>query len=196
MDRHFAAKQRFPSFASDPADPDIVRRQLVPDRQEQSGCQVKPFALAACRRLIDLGLPQALELRQLDHLPAAFGELLGGRCALERADHLETRDARAIVGEQAARRDQQGDTAGPGVVHQAMPRGVEAKVFAEPFERQRLQSPGNLQLQQMRGRSGRGIGSQQRIGDDFEAFDRDRLNAKIEGAQLAVRHRPALQPGR
>ena len=68
-----------------------------------------------------------------------------------------------------------------------MPRGVETKVFAETFERQRLQSPGNLQLEQMRGRSGRGIGSQQRIGDDFEAFDRDGLNAKIEGSSLPRR---------
>ena len=80
-------------------------------------------------------------------------------------------------------------------MHQAMPRGVETKVFAEPFERQRLQSPGNLQLQQMRGRSGRGIGSQQRIGDDFEAFDRDRLNAKIEGSSLPCGIDPCLNQG-
>ena len=66
-----------------------------------------------------------------------------------------------------------------------MPRGVETKVFAEPFERQRLQSPGNLELQQMRGRAGRGIGPQQRIGDNIKAFDRDRLYAKIEGARLS-----------
>jgi hypothetical protein len=80
MDRHFAAKQRISVLCSDPADPDEIRRQLVPDRQEESGCQVKPFALAAGRRLIDLGLPQALELRLFDHLPAALGKLLDGQC--------------------------------------------------------------------------------------------------------------------
>ena len=77
-------------------------------------------------------------------------------------------------------------------MHQPVPRGVETKVLAEPFERQRLQSAGNLQLEQMRGRPGRGIGSQQRIGDDFEAFDRDRLNAKIEGARLPCGIDPCL----
>jgi len=54
----------------------------------------------------------------------------------------------------------------------------------EPLQRERLQGSGNFQFQQMGGRARCRIGAQQRVRQDREVLDCDRLEAEIDCAGL------------
>ncbi len=146
---------------------------------------MEPLALEARRRLIDFVLPPAPELVRSDRLPAALLQLIGGEITpLQRTMQFEPRDPRTVVGQQAARRHQETDAVRTSVAQRAVPQTVDAVVFVEPRQRQRLQRLGDLQLEQMGRRPRERVGAKQSIRQDLEALDRDGLDPEIERAGL------------
>lgn len=98
VEGHLAAKQRASVTRRDPANPNIIGGELVPDRQQQASGKVQSFAFVAGGSLIDFRLPKAPELAWIDSLPAALRKLLGGEMAvLQRPDQFEAGNPRPII---------------------------------------------------------------------------------------------------
>ena len=154
MQRNLAAEQRAPVARRDPAHADVVGWQLVPDRQQQPGREVKAFALVAGGRLADLGLPEAMKLGRIGRLPAALTQLIGGKvAALQWPDELEARDSRPIVSEQAAGRDKQPDPTRAAVAHHALALARQTMQLLQARERQRPQCAGDFDFEETRCRA-------------------------------------------
>lgn len=73
---------------------------------------MQAFALVARGRLVDLYLPEAVELGGIDRLPVALLKLVGGEMAMfQGPDQFEAGNPGSVISEQAARRDKQPDPA-------------------------------------------------------------------------------------
>ena len=94
MDRNLTAKKRAAIRRRDAAHPHEIRRELVPDRQQEARRKIEALALVAGPRFLDLGSPGVAESVDGDSLPAALSELiLGDVSALQRAQQFEAGNA-------------------------------------------------------------------------------------------------------
>ena len=190
-----------PSLGRDPADPDIVRGQLVPDRQQQAGREMQALALRGCDAASSTSAVQSVA--KLPRSPIG-SQWLSSSCSAVMWPRFSGRISsnRAIRSPSSSSRLRAG-TSRPTRPERALCNGTDGWRTVDPVIARQgaqsvsgLQRPGDLELEQVGRRARVRIGAQQRVRQDLEVSTAIVSTPEIERARLARGIDRALRPAR